>query len=97
MTQIDPRYVVGHCVACTPWPKPKAHPFKKNEWIQPARKTVQLVRAGLFDRAAFDHGREVAAKRRLAAKLSAPKALAKMSKAELNEAREAVAWLTRDE
>lgn len=95
MTQIDQRYAVGHCFVCTPWPKPKKHPFKKDEWIQPARKTVQLVRGDRFDRAAFEHQREVDAKRRMAKKLTDPKAMAKMSKAEIAEARDAVVWLQR--
>lgn len=91
---IDDRYPLGHCVVCTPWPAPKPNPLNSRQSIQPPRKTVALVRADLFDRAAFDHGRRVAEARRLAAKLSS-KGAARMSPAELSAAQEAVAWLRR--
>jgi len=93
---LDDRYPVGHCMTCTPWPKPKPHPFKEGDLIQPARKRVALTRADLFDRDAFNHRQRVAEARRLAAKLHSPKA-ARMSQAELERASEAAAWLRREE
>lgn len=92
---LDDRYPLGHCVRCTPWPKPKENPLKKGDFIQPPRKSVALVRADLFDRAAFDHQQKVEAARRLANKLHSGKG-ARMSDEELKAASEAAAWLRRE-
>jgi hypothetical protein len=93
---LDERYPVGHCMTCTPWPKAKPHPFRPNETIQPARKTVALLRSDLFDREAHEHRRKVDRAVKLAAKLHSPKA-SRMSPEQLSEASEAAAWLRRDE
>ena len=91
---VDDRYPLGHCVGCTPWPKPVDHPLRPGEKTQPPRKTIALIRADLFDRADFDHRRKVEEARRLAKKLTS-KSSAKMSKEEIAAAQEAVSWLQR--
>ena len=92
---LDERYPIGHCITCTPWPRPKPNPLKPSETIQPPRRTIALIRADLFDRPDFDHRRKVAEARRLAGKLHGPKA-ARMSQAELQAASEAAGWLRRE-
>ncbi|HYI67109.1 MAG TPA: hypothetical protein VEW95_09315 [Candidatus Limnocylindrales bacterium] len=52
--QIDERYATGHCVVCTPWPRPKKLEVARRvdgqsvTTIQPPRKTVQLVRRDVW-------------------------------------------------
>jgi hypothetical protein len=91
---LDDRYPIGHCLICTPWPKPKENPLKKGEFYQPPRKTITLIRADLFDQDMFDHQQKVKSMRELAAKLESKHA-SKMSESELSAAKAAVAWLNR--
>jgi hypothetical protein len=93
---VDDRYPLGHCVVCTPWPALKRNPLRPGEAIQPPRKSVALVRADLFDQAAFDHRKKVDRMRTLAAKLTGKHA-SRMGEEELKAAREAVTWLQREE
>jgi hypothetical protein len=92
---LDERYPVGWCVSCTPWPKPVRNPFTQKD-EQPARRTVALVRADVWDPAAFEHRKKVARARTLANKLTSKHAGA-MSEVERTQAREAVAWLQRND
>lgn len=92
---LDDRYPVGHCVSCTPWPKPIVAPDGKT-YTQPLRKTIALVRADVFNRADYDHRKVVADMRKLAAKLQS-KTATKMSDSELSAARAAVVWLQRED
>lgn len=87
---LDDRYPVGHCVSCTPWPKPKEHPFKPNKWIQPPRKTIALIRSDLFDRERHERRMLVEHKRKLARRLDGKR---RLSEAEWREASDAAAWL----
>lgn len=102
-TAMDPRYPIGHCDRCTPIPKARLRPGadkkspKPTDWYTPARRTVALIRADLDDPGDRAHRAKVEEARRLAKKLHDPKANAKMSKAELQQASDAVLWLRRGE
>ena len=54
---VDDRYPLGHCVGCTPWPKPVEHPLRPGEKTQPPRNTIPLIRADLFRHRLFETGR----------------------------------------
>ena len=91
---VDDRYPIGHCIACTPWPRLKKNPMDPDKPIQLPRKSIPLIRADLFDRDAFRHRQKVEEARRLAGKLHGKKA-SKMSPEELRAAKNAVDWLQR--
>jgi len=92
---LDDRYPLGHCMVDTPWPAPKRNPIKPQEFIQPPRRLIALVRTDVWDQAAFDHRKQVERMRTLAARLTSKHA-SRMSEAELRASREAVAWLQRE-
>lgn len=98
-TRVDERYVPGHCLVCTPWPPRKRNVLakdKEGEFWQPARKSISLVRADVFDRKAFDHRKKVEAARVLIAKAQA-KDRSTMTKEQLAAVQGAIAFLRREE
>ena len=48
LARIDDRYTTGHCITCTPWPRPRKRP-NSDQLYQPPRRIVQLVRSDVWD------------------------------------------------
>lgn len=62
--QLDPRYTTGHCIVCTPWPRPRKLRVAQRvngqvvTHTQPPRKTVQLARLDAIDPSAITERRD---------------------------------------
>lgn len=92
--QLDPRYTTGHCIVCTPWPRPKKLPVPQRvngqvvTHAQPPRKTVQLARLDAIDPSAIAERRD----RERRSKLARDFDRGTVGKHQLDEAKAAVEY-----